>query len=591
MHTSMRSRWGQTVSRRGAAAIRHAALGCVLTVACTGHIGEGVGGAGGGGGSPTGPDQPGRGPTLGPMASDPGSLEIHRLNRLEYDNTMSDLLGFAVNVAKKSFIPDEQGSNGFDNEADALTMSDAEFQQYFNAADALAEQVFADPMLTSRIVTCTPASATDASCLKTIVTAFGLRAYRRPLADDEIARFETVASDAVASGGLDFNGSVKQVTKAILASIPFLYRVELDPDPASTTPHQVAPYDLASRLSYLLWSSMPDAALLADAQSGAILDDDTLTKQFTRMMRDARAASFVESFAGQWLGVRKLAAHQVEPTAFPAWSEPLRQAMEQEANLYFNEFLNGDLPFTQFLTAPVNFVNGPLATLYGVPGIPAAQTAMTKMTGIDSHRIGFMGLGAFLTQSSYSYRTVPTLRGAWVLENLLGELIPPPPVGVPPLDSAAGAATDTMTQEENVRARLLAHRANPTCAACHVLLDPIGMGMETFNGIGAFRSAYGNGQAIDSSGQLPDGTTFGSLSELAGILSKGDRGKEMTNFAVRQLMTYALSRPLKVTAPGDTDTAYLTQLATQWATQNYSFKALLLDTILNPTFRFRHGGI
>jgi hypothetical protein len=164
-------------------------------------------------------------------------------------------------------------------------------------------------------------------------------------------------------------------------------------------------------------------------------------------------------------------------------------------------------------------------------------------------------------------------------------------MGVPPLDPAAAAATDTMTQEENVRARLLAHRADPTCASCHVRLDPIGLGLENFNGIGAYRSAYGNGQPIDASGQLPDGTTFGSLGELAAIMSQGTRGKEMTDFAVRQLMTYALSRPLKVTPPGDTDTSYLTQLSTQWAAQNYSLKALLLDTILNPTFRFRHGGI
>ena len=585
----MTSRWARLLG--GArACLPHAALSCILTFGCTGRIGDGVGAAGSGASSGNG-GQMGGGATLGPTATDPGSVEMHRLNRLEYDNTMTDLLGLPVNLAEKTFIPDEQGTNGFDNEADALTMSDAEFEQYFNASDSLAEQVFADATLTSRIVTCTPASATDAACLKTVITAFGLRAYRRPLFDDEVARFQTLASDAVTNGGQDFNGSVKQVVKAILASIPFLYRVEIDADPTSTTPHQVAPYELASRLSYLLWSTMPDAALLADAQSGAIVNDDTLTKQFTRMMQDPRAASFVSSFAGQWLGVRKLASHQVEPTAFPGWSEPLRLAMEQEANLYFNEFLNGDLPFTQFLTAPINFVNGPLAALYGMPGIPATQTAMTKVTGVDPHRIGFMGLGAFLTQSSYSYRTVPTLRGAWVLENLLGETVPPPPMGVPPLDPAAAAATDTMTQEENVRARLLAHRADPTCASCHVRLDPIGLGLENFNGIGAYRSAYGNGQPIDASGQLPDGTMFGSLGELAAIMSKGDRGKEMTGFAVRQLMTYALSRPLKVTPPADTDTAYLTQLSTQWAAQNYSLKALLLDAILNPTFRFRHGGI
>ena len=273
------------------------------------------------------------------------------------------------------------------------------------------------------------------------------------------------------------------------------------------------------------------------------MNDATLTQELGRLLQDPKASNFVTSFAGQWLGARELGSHQVEPTAFPAWSSTIQQAMMQEISLYFGEFLNGDLPWTQFLTAPINFVNGPLAAFYGIKGIPATQTTFTKVMNADPNRLGFMGLGGFLTVTSFSYRTVPTERGKWVLMNLLGEYIPPPPAGIQPLDPA-GAATDSQTQEENVRARLAAHRTLASCGACHNLMDPIGLGMENFDGIGKYRTTYGNGQTIDSSGMLPDGTMFSTLGQLSSILSTGSRVNEITGYAVKQALTYATSRPL-----------------------------------------------
>jgi hypothetical protein len=350
---------------------------------------------------------------------------------------------------------------------------------------------------------------------------------------------------------------------------------------------------------------MPDATLFTNAAAAGtanLTQDATLSAQVTRMLADPRAQNFVSSFAGQWLGVRDVGAHQVEPTAFPTWNEPLRQAYMQEMMAYFNQFLSGTLPWTQFLTAQINFVNGANAKAYSLnsptataatKSIPATQTTMTEVMNMDPNRIGFMGLGGFLTQSSYSYRTVPTLRGKWVLLYILGEPVPPPPAGIPPLDmNTATAATDMSTQQENVRARLLAHRtASPTCAACHNRLDPIGLGMENFDGIGQYRAAYGNGQAIDSSGVLPDGTTFTSVSQLAQILSQGTRLQEMTGFAAQQLMSYALSRALNLDPSMGTDTPYLTQIQTAWGTQNYNFRQLVTDVVMNDTFRLRHGGV
>jgi hypothetical protein len=519
-----------------------------------------------------------------PLGTNPGSVAIHRLNAFEYDNTVNDLLGLSQNNAQKSFIPDEKGQNGFDSEADAFTMTDDELQQYFNSADALGEQTFASPALVAKIVTCKPAGATDPACLDMVINSFGARAYRRPLTTDEVTQFTALASDAVMNGQ-DFNGQVKQVVKAMLTSLPFLYRIESDPNPASTTTHRLGAYDLASRLSYLVWSSMPDDTLFKNAQSGALVNDATLTQELARMMQDPKAKNFVSSFAGQWLGVRDIGSHMVEPTAFPAWNTTLQQAMMQEVQLYFGEFLNGDLPWTQFLTAPVNFVNGPLAAFYGISGIPATQATFNKVMNADPNRLGFMGLGGFLAQTSFAYRTVPTERGKWILVNLLGQPIGNPPVGVKPLDMP-GAATDSMTQEENVRARLAAHRTDATCGACHNILDPIGLGLENFDGIGHYRTAYGNGQAIDASGMLPDGTTFTGLPQLTGILSRGSRLDQVTAQAVSQMMTYATSRPIT-----STDQPYLTQIGQQWAQQNYSFKALLQDVVLSEPFRSRHGGI
>ena len=198
-------------------------------------------------------------------------------------------------------------------------MTDDELQQYFNAADALGEQVFANPALISKnIVTCKPAGATDAACLATVINGFGARAYRRPLTTDEVAQFQALAADAV-TNGQDFNGQVKQIVKAMLTSMPFLYRIELDANPASTAVHRLSPYELASRLSYLVWSSMPDdAAASSDAQSGALVNDATLTQAAHAHAAGSAASNFVSSFAGQWLGVRDLGSHQVEPTAFPA---------------------------------------------------------------------------------------------------------------------------------------------------------------------------------------------------------------------------------------------------------------------------------
>jgi hypothetical protein len=536
---------------------------------------------------PTGAGGAGGAPSTGPL--DSGRLDIDRLNNLEYDNTIMALLG-VDGMAQATFQPDEEGE--FDNDSDAFTLNDARFEQYFNAADTIGETVFADTTPTGLRQTyvyglvsppCTP-STTDTTCSSQIIAAFGAKAWRRPLTPDEVTGLQALATNAIMLGE-NADGAIKQVVKTMIASPQFLYRIEYDPNPTSTVAHAISPYEMASRLSYTIWSNMPDSTLFNLAATGNnILTNAYLTMQVDRMLADPKGANFTNSFAGQWLGARDMQAHQVEPTAFPSFDEPLRAAFVTEELMYFDQFLTGTLPMTQFFTNTNNFVNTRLATHYGF-GTPTGTTYQ-MVTGGSPNRIGFMGLGSFLTFTSYSYRTAPTLRGKWILLNLLCQTIPSPPPGVPSLDGTA-QATDASVQQEDVRARLTAHRAMATCAACHALLDPIGLGLENFDAIGHYRTSYTvGGPTIDSSGMLPTGETFSSLPQLAGILSMGTHGQELTACASHKMMTYALARELN--DPGS-DTPYLQQVQMQWSTQGYGLKDLMKDIVTNDTFKFRRG--
>jgi hypothetical protein len=547
----------------------------------TGGQTTGAAGTGGGGGGPAA----GAGGTV--LVPDVGRISVHRLNNLEYDNTMRDLVGVDA-MAQKTFQSDEKGE--FDNDADAFTMNDARFEQYFNTADTIGETVFADTAPAGLRQTyvyglvapaCTP-SATDTACSSKIISAFAQKAWRRPLSTADLQGLVKLATDAITLGETA-DGSLKQVVKTLLASPQFLYRIEFDPNPASPAKHELDPYELATRLSYLGWSSMPDKTLFDLAASGQIKTPAILEQQVERMLADPKGAAFTQSFAGQWLGAVNMKSHQVEPTAFKGFDEPLRAAFIQEELMYFDEFLTGPLSMQAFFTTHDNFVNARLAKHYGFPAV-ADSAGFVKVTNGDPNRVGYLGLGSFQTATSYSYRTTPTLRGRWVLESMLCQTIMEPPQGIPKLDPPTGA-TDPNVQQENVRARLEMHRSNVVCANCHSTLDPIGLGLENFDAIGAYRTTYSpTSGAINAGGMLPSGETFSSVSQLAQILSMGEHIQQLTDCASRKLMTYALSRAL---APGDQP--YLNQIRTTWAGQGYGMKALLKDIVDSDSFRYRRG--
>jgi hypothetical protein len=566
----------QTLAR----GLRFGLLSCggllaALTIGCTGNIAgdpnggppSGSGNSSGGGGNTITPPPPG---------TDVGRVEIHRLNNLEYANTIRDLVGIEANTA--NFNSSDGKADGFDNIASEFGVTDEQYASYFNSAVDISDRVFADMTASARILTCTPTGASDTACIKSIIQTWGLKAWRRPIKDNEITALTKLATDAITAGETGAGG-IKQIVKSMLASPNFLFRIEYDSDPASTKAHPLDPYELASRLSYLHWSTMPDQTLFDLAANGKIMNDDTITAQVDRMLADARGQLFIQRFGGQWLGMETLLTHQVEPTAFPTFDEPLRQAMYKEGLLYFQEFLLGGGKMKDFFTTKVNFVNARLAKIYGISGITGDQP--TRLNNMAANRVGFMGLAGFLTQSSYAYRTTPTLRGKWVLENLLCQEIPQPPNDVPKLDPETPAGM-MMGQSENVRTRLEMHRADPKCAACHAVLDPIGLGLETFDAIGQYRQKYLNGDVIDPAG-IYDGKNFTGLDTLATMLSDpaSKYAEQLTDCATKKLLTYSLSRTLDDTDP------FIKSIGFAWG--GGSMKDLLKKVVLSSPFRFRHG--
>jgi hypothetical protein len=511
---------------------------------------------------------------VGPV--DPGFLGIRRLNNAEYDNTVRDLLGVKSTPAA-TFISDEKAL-GFDTIASALGMTPAQYEQYFNAAEAVVTAAFADPALRGRILTCAPASGGDGACLRAIVQAFGLRAFRRPLTPAEVDRLAEAADEASAAGE-DFSGQVRHVVTTMLSSVPFLYRLEIDPRPEGAPARRLDGYELASRLSYTLWSTMPDEALFAAAAKGTLGTDAGLAAELDRMLDHPRAAAYVKSFAGQWLGLRALESHQVEAAVFKDWDEPLRASIINEGSLYFRAFLDGaGRSVNDFFTARMSFVDGRLARHYGLPASTAGAEAK-RIENAGPDRVGFLGTAAFLTTTSFSYRTSPTKRGVWILDNLLCTHVPDPPPDIPELDKPGGTPSGNATQ--NVRDRLAQHREDPSCAGCHNLFDPIGLGLERFDAIGRTRDKYPNGDVIDATGKLPDGTTFDGLPALSTILAKDPRFVDCLS---EKLFVHAHGRAI-----GKGDEAALAQLREGWRKDGLNLRGLVKRVILGETFRSRRG--
>jgi hypothetical protein len=495
---------------------------------------------------------------------------IHRLSNTEYDNTVRDLLQTELRPGEHFIV---ETNHGFDNNADSLGMTPSQYESYFNSATVLVDDLFSDPARLARFMTCEPVTAADTGCAEAIVERFGFHAWRRPLSDEELATFVGLYA-STRELGEDHQGAVRQVMRALLASAEFLYRIEQRGSANALEP--VASYDIASRLSYFLWGTMPDERLLGLARDDELTAVDVLEQEVDRMLLAPQSRDFVASFAGQWLGLRALQSHAVLSDVYPEWDEELRVAMSEEAQRYFAEFLDNDLPFSEFLRADYNFYDARLAEHYGLPA-PATPFARVSRSD-DAHR-GFLGLGAFLTVSSYAHRTSPTLRAKRVLETFLCTTPPDPPPGIdiPSLDG--DDAANRAATLDNVRERLALHRTDPACATCHDMMDPIGFALEEFDAIGRHRTTYSNGDDIDASGVLPDGTSFDGLFELSDVLSNDPR---FMSCAVEKLFTFALGR-----SPTKMDEPHLERIREEWTSNEPSLRRLIKSLVRSDPFRLQ----
>lgn len=506
---------------------------------------------------------PGGGPGGG-TASKPGRAEMHRLNSTEYNATVGDVLGTNLAPANGNWRGGE--IEGFDNVASVLGIDATQYGLYVDAAEQLANDVFASPTLKAKFVTCS--AVDDAACVKDVIAKGGLRIFRRPLAAAEITTYQNVYA-AVRKQGQDHEGALRHVLWSLLSSAEFLYRIEL---PKGTGPRPLDGFELASRLSYLLWSSAPDDALLDAAAKNALGRDEEVHGAVLRMLSDVKSTRFTESFAGQFLGARKVATHAVAPERFPQWTPAVASSAMNEMYMYFEEFLRNDRPWTEFLKADVNFVNASLAPIYGLQNITSAN--LTRVENTSDQRAGFLGLAGFLALSSMDRRTSPTLRGKWVLGNLLCKEPPAPPKDVPKLE-VGGKDLDN----GNIRQILEQHRVRPDCAACHALFDPFGLALEKYDAVGAYRETYGDNSSIDASTQL-NGVPFADLSGAADVVTNDPAFKSCLT---HKLFIYGLGR-----SPTGDDAAWIASLEERWATGDLSLKSLILG--LTESVPFRNSG-
>jgi mono/diheme cytochrome c family protein len=424
----------------------------------------------------------------------------------------------------------------------------------------------------SAIFTCRPKNAAEESaCAHKMLSTLARRAYRRPASADELGTLLTFFAAARKERG--FDAGIQAALERMLVSFNFLFRIEADPPHAKPDAvHALNGLDLASRLSFFLWSSVPDDELLDLAIRGRLQDAAVLRQQVTRMVRDGRATALVDSFGSQWLGMRKASSVLPDPNIFPDFDENLRDAFMKETSLFLRSQLGDDRSVLDLVRADYTFVNERLAQHYGLNNVNGER--FRKVTFTDGARGGLLGQGGILMVTSYPDRTAPVLRGFWVLENLLGMPPPPPPQNVPDLEP-----TDADGRALTIRQQMEAHRRNPACAACHVRMDPIGFAMENFDAIGRWRTRAA-GAEVDASAVFADGTPIDGMPGLRRFLD-AHRDNFVHTF-VGKLMTYALGRHVDYR-----DQPAIRKIVREAAAADYRWSAIILGIVRSTPFQMR----
>ena len=550
-----------------------------------------------------------------------GHVMSRRLNRLEYDNTVRDLLG-GLDVRAGAGLPaDGAGGEGFDNNGDALFTSAIHVEKYLDAAEQALAPLFArgdrqdnpaeSPAAPPRdgpangadrandekgtptapkfspaqiaaarkaVLIATPDDTTPPrEAARRVVAEFARRAFRRPVGPAEVDRYLALFDKAQQRGD-GFEPSIKLALQAVLISPNFLFLVE--PEPEQDGVYELGDFPLASRLSYFLWGTMPDEELFRLAADGKLRTDDELRKQVRRMLKDPKARGLAESFAVQWLNLRPLGdTAKPDPQKFPEFTDQLADAMREEAVRLFEHVVREDRPLTELLDADYTFVNEDLARLYGLPAVAGPE--LRKVALPDRTRGGILGLGAVHVTTSYPLRTSPVLRGKWVLGDVLGARVPPPPpdAGELPPDGRSDKGL-------SLREQLELHRQKAECASCHNKMDPLGFGLENFDAIGRWRTQL-DGKPLDTTGELPGGDKFTGPAELKQVLLK--RKAEFQTNLSRKLLGFALGRELQAGGrrPGQFDQCVIDDCLKALDRTDGKAGAVFETIVLSRPFRYR----
>ena len=520
----------------------------------------------------------------------PGPAPIRRLNRSQYSNTIRDLLDIQFE-AGRHLPEDGAGGEGFDNAAETLFLSPIHAEKYLEAAKESLSFALKDTRTRAKIFVAQPGPhLAPAKAAKQILSAFLPRAFRRPVTEPETDRYLALFSAAVKRGD-KFDAAMQYALEAVLISPDFLFRIE-EPNPTPEI-RRINDYELASRLSYFLWNSMPDEQLFDLAAKGTLHEPDTLKKQITRMLdpgvrfkdtdddvrliKNAKVEAFAQQFVEQWLGTRDL-GREIKPDEklFPQFYDPeIQSSIQLEPVMFMKELLTSNLSVLNFIDSKFGMINATLNKFYGL-NVKASGYHEPVTLPPGSHRGGLTGMAAVLAVSSHADRTSPVLRGKWVLEALLGTPPPPPPPDVPALEDSHSSNPRTL------RERLSEHRANPVCASCHQRIDPLGFALENYDVLGRWRTEEPGGK-IDATGELPDGTKFDGPEQLKQVLMQ--RKDVFVRYFTGKMLGYALGRGLTLQ-----DSCTVDAIVSKLAKDDYKAQTLVTEIVLSVPFQYQQAG-
>ena len=508
-------------------------------------------------------------------SKDPGQFEIRRLTKVEYGNTLHDLLGVDPKVAAD--LPDEVFGEGYLN-----TLSPLQSEQYLAIANEALDRVLSTNVarptkLQKQLFGKTPSPGADErAAARKIARSLARDAYRRPPSEAELDVLLRVF-DLARENKLAYPEALRLMLKAVLVSPQFLFITPAMEIQAGSG-RSIVPlddYQLASRLSYLLWATMPDAELSALADRGKLHEPAVLRLQVKRLLESPRSRALFDGFGAQWLGLGSLENKTFDPTKFPQMTSAMRSAMYDEARLFFESIVRENRSVVSLVDSDYTFLNGTLATLYGLDKkVSGSKWRKVKLT--DANRGGILGMPGILAVTSFPERTSPVKRGVWVLEQVLGEQVPPPPPNVPALERQDKQTVEDLT----LRQRTELHRKDPTCANCHKVLDPIGFGLENFDAIGRWRDQDDTGGAIDAAGELPGGKHFTSPKELKAVIAA--RKSDLARNVTEKLLAYALCRQLE-----GYDEIVVDQLMEIIAKDGYRMRTLITEIVTSYPFTHR----